>query len=80
MLAICRELQNLLIQFREKSSLVMSLVKNVCKDMIEQHKKDKMNVNFDGPVPPIITTMIPLKVCTHLLEINLLIVFFCHVF
>lgn len=66
-MAICRELQNSLIQFREKSSLVMSLVKNLCKDMIEQHKKDKLNnVNFDGSVHPIITTMIPLKVCTYL--------------
>jgi len=44
----------------------MSLVKNLCKDMIEQHKKDKLNnVNFDGSVHPIITTMIPLKVCTY---------------
>jgi len=41
----------------------MSLVKNLCKDMIEQYKKDKMNnVKFDGPLSPILTTMIPLKV------------------
>lgn len=31
--------------------------------MIEQYKKDKMNnVKFDGPLSPILTTMIPLKV------------------
>jgi len=66
-LAICRELQHLLGLFREKSFLVMSLVKNLCKDMIEQYKKDKMNnVKFDGPLSPILTTMIPLKVCKYL--------------
>jgi hypothetical protein len=46
----------------------MSLVKNLCKDMIEQYKKDKMNnVKFDGPLSPILTTMIPLKVCKYLI-------------
>ncbi|XP_026810400.1 mitogen-activated protein kinase kinase kinase 4 isoform X2 [Rhopalosiphum maidis] len=75
LLAICRELQNLLSLFREKSFLVMSLVKNLCKDMIEQYKKDKMNnVKFDGPLSPILTTMIPLKeklleVCRCIIEI-----------
>ncbi|KAL5233991.1 hypothetical protein ACI65C_001401 [Semiaphis heraclei] len=75
LLAICRELQNLLSIFREKSFLVMSLVKNLCKDMIEQYKKDKMNnVKFDGPLSPILTTMIPLKeklleVCRCIIEI-----------
>lgn len=35
--------------------------------MIEQYKKDKMNnVKFDGPFSPILTTMIPLKVCKYL--------------
>lgn len=64
LLAICRELQNLLIVFREKSFLVMSLVKNICKDVIEQYKKHKLdNTKFDGPLSPILTTMIPLKVC-----------------
>lgn len=63
LLAIFRELQNLLIIFREKSFLVMSLVKNICKDMIEQYKKDQMNnVKFDGLFSPILITMIPLKV------------------
>ncbi|XP_025424762.1 mitogen-activated protein kinase kinase kinase 4 isoform X2 [Sipha flava] len=75
LLAICRELQNLLSIFREKSFLVMSLVKNICKDMIEQYKKDKMNnVKFDGPLSPILTSMIPLKeklleVCRCIIEI-----------
>lgn len=53
--------------FRVKSFLVMSLIKNLCKDMIEQYKKDKMNnVKFDGTLSPIMTTMIPLKVCKYL--------------
>lgn len=66
-MAICRELQNSLSIFREKSCLVMSLVKNICKNMIEQYKKDKINnVKFDGPLPPILTTMIPLKVCNQM--------------
>jgi hypothetical protein len=69
LLAICRELQNLLSIFREKSFLVMSLVKNICKDMIEQYKKDKMNnVKFDGPLSPILTSMIPLKVCKNIMQ------------
>lgn len=68
LLAICRELQNSLTVFRENSFLVMSLVKNLCKDMIEQYRKDSTNnVNFDGPVSPILTTMIPLKVCERFL-------------
>lgn len=63
-MAICRELQNLLIIFREKSFLVMSLVKNICKDMIEKYKRDQINnVKFDGPLSPILVTMRPLKVC-----------------
>lgn len=62
-MVICRELQNLLSIFREKSFLVMSLVKNICKDIIEQYKKDNANnVKFDGPLSPSLTTMIPLKV------------------
>ncbi|VVC26621.1 Hypothetical protein CINCED_3A025889 [Cinara cedri] len=75
LLVICRELQNSLSIFREKSFLVMSLVKNICKNMIEQYKKDKINnVKFDGPLPPILTTMIPLKeklleVCHCIIEI-----------
>lgn len=40
--------------------------------MIEQYKKDKINnVKFDGPLPPILTTMIPLKVCNQMLYYNL---------
>lgn len=36
--------------------------------MIEQYKKDATNnINFDGAVSPIMTTMIPLKVCEHFL-------------
>jgi len=42
----------------------MSLVKNICKDIIEKYKKDKINnVKYDGPLSPILSTMIPLKVC-----------------
>lgn len=45
----------------------MSLLKTICKDVIEQLKKDKINdIKFEGPLPPILTTMIPLKVCTFL--------------
>lgn len=63
-MAICRELQNLLIVFREKSFLVMSLVKNVCKDMIEQYKRDTLNnIHFNGSESPTLSTLIPLKVC-----------------
>lgn len=62
-MVICREIQNSLSIFREKSFLVMSLVKNICKDIIEQYKKDVTNnVKFDGPLSPSLTTMIPLKV------------------
>lgn len=44
----------------------MSLVKNICKDIIEQYKKDTTNnVKFDGPLSPTLTTMIPLKVCVY---------------
>lgn len=50
----------------------MSLVKNICKDMIEQFKKDKINnVKFDGPLSPILTSMIPLKVCTYYFTIRI---------
>lgn len=49
----------------------MSLVKNICKDMIEQYKKDQINnVKFDGPLSPILTTMIPLKVSYYLKKNN----------
>lgn len=66
LLVICREIQNSLSIFREKSFLVMSLVKNICKDIIEQYKKDMANnVKFDGSLPPNLTTMIPLKVCIY---------------
>lgn len=66
LLVICREIQNSLSIFREKSFLVMSLVKNICKDIIEQYKKDVANnVKFDGSLPPSLTTMIPLKVCIY---------------
>lgn len=42
----------------------MSLVKNICKDMIEKYKRDQVNnAKFDGQLSPILITMIPLKVC-----------------
>lgn len=42
----------------------MSLVKNICKGMIEKYKKDQVNnAKFDGSLSPILTTMIPFKVC-----------------
>jgi len=48
----------------------MSLVKNICKDIIEKYKKDKINnVKFDGPLSPILTTMIPLKVCQYFIRV-----------
>lgn len=42
----------------------MSLVKNVCKDMIEQYKRDTLNnIHFNGSESPTLSTLIPLKVC-----------------
>lgn len=77
-LSICRELQNLLSLYREKSFLVMSLVRTICKDMIEQFKKDKINnIKFEDLSSPILTTMIPLKVCKYFtnMHTNMFIVF-----
>ncbi|XP_050535921.1 mitogen-activated protein kinase kinase kinase 4 isoform X2 [Daktulosphaira vitifoliae] len=62
-LLVCRELQSILGLYREKALLVMSLIKTICKDLIEHFKKNKKNESdvMKNALPPIWVTMKPLK-------------------
>ncbi|XP_050436636.1 mitogen-activated protein kinase kinase kinase 4 isoform X2 [Adelges cooleyi] len=75
-LSVCRELQSVLGLYREKALLVMSLVKTICKDLIEHFRKyEKTDTEtYTTNLPPIWLTMKPLKekvfeVCQRITEV-----------